>query len=120
MSLQFPLEIIAGDTAGIWSVSHRTSALNQPIVRADLSTGYSCVIKAVNSAGVAVVPERAVLDLSEDNQYFLAALTPSETATLAPGKVTVAIQLTNLSLTPPLRKETHHELLISASINSNT
>lgn len=119
MKLQYPLNIIAGDTAGIWTVSHRTSALSEPIVRADLSVGYSCMIKAVNAAGATVVPERSVTDRSPDNQYFLAALTPAETAVIPVGEITVAIQLTNLSLTPPLRKETHHQIQILANINSN-
>ena len=119
MKLQSPLSAIAGDTVGIWKVSHVTSAVGSPIVRANLAVGYSCLIKAVNPLGATVVVERAVLTLSPDNQYFLAALTPAETSPLAPGVVTVAIQLSNLSLTPPLRKESHHQVEIFASINSN-
>lgn len=121
MKSQSMLEIVAGDTAGIWKVSHVTSEPGaRPVVRADLSAGYACTIKAVDAAGATVVAERAVSVLSSDDLYFLAALNPAETDTIPPGDVTVAIQLSNPSLVPPLRKERHFPLRVHPNINANT
>ena len=120
MRLQSPLSAIAGDTVGIWKVSHILSPLGSPIVRANLTVGYSCLIKAVDALGSVVVAERPVTTISQDGSYFLAALNPTETAGLLPGIVTVAIQLSHPGLTPPLRKESHYYIEVSASINSNT
>lgn len=122
MKSQLVLDAIAGDTVGIWKVSHVTSEPGvSPVTLADLSAGYTCSIRAIyDSDGTEAVAERAVTDLSGDNLYFLAALLPSETDGLTPGEITVAVQLTNLSLSPPLRKEKQYTVRIYPSVAANT
>lgn len=122
MKLQSKLEIVQGDTAGIWKISHIISAPRvTPVVRANLSApGYSCSIRAINdSDGSQAVAERAVTVLSDDNFYFLAALFPAETASITPGMITVGLQLSNPTLTPPLRKERQRKVWVQPNINSN-
>ena len=122
MKSQSRLEIVQGDTAGIWKVSHIISAPGvKPVVRADLSVvAYGCTIKAIKADGSEAVAERTVTARSEDNFFFLAALLPAETATVPPGEITVGLQLSNAALTPPLRKELHRRVLVHPSINANT
>lgn len=122
MKSQSRLEIVQGDTAGIWKVSHIVSAPGEkPVVRADLSVGgYVCSIKAINADLTDAVAERAVVTLSDDNFYFLAALFPAETATVDPGEIKVGLQLSNLTLTPPLRVERHRRVLVEPNINANS
>ncbi len=122
MKSQSRLDAVQGDTVGIWKVSHITSAPGvKPVVRATLSGGvYSCTIRAVYADGTVAVAERAVTALSDDNFYFLAALLPSEMATVNVGPITVGIQLVNAALTPPLRKERHYPVMVHPSINANT
>lgn len=121
MKSQSVLDIKQGDTAGIWRVGHVLSDPGvAPKVYADLTTGYSCKIRAVYEAdGTEAVAERAVSDLDADNTHFLAALLPAETASLNVGKVIVAVQLQNLSLTPPLRAERHYEVNVFESLAAN-
>lgn len=122
---QSRLEIVQGDTAGIWKLGHVISAPGvKPKVYADLSNpDYSCSIKALRDEdGSVAVAERAVTQRTPDNFHFLCALLPAETALAgcAPGDITVGLQLSNPALIPPLRRELHRGVRIHANINANT
>lgn len=99
--------IYKGDTAGPWNVGHK---LDDGTL-ATLTGSYTCTIKV---AGTAI--ERAVTDLTADSKRFIAALTPTETATLTPGQYVVAIEVVNATTTPPLRVETHIILTVAEQI----
>ncbi len=104
--------IYKGDTAGPWRVA---APLDDGTLPA-LPGAYTCKIKV---AGTAI--ERSVTDIGPDddgtaNRRFLAALTPTETATLAAGQYVVAIEIENTGLTPPLRVETHIILTVSEQV----
>lgn len=99
--------IYKGDTAGPWNVGH----LLDDGTLATITGGYSCTIKVAGSA-----IERAVTDTTVDSKRFIAALTPTETDTLAVGQHVVAIEVVNNALTPPLRVETHIILTVSEQI----
>ncbi len=99
--------IFKGDTAGPWNVGHK---LDDGTL-ATLTGSYTCTIKV---AGTAI--ERGVTDLTADSKRFIAALTPTETATLTPGQYVVAIEVVNNTTIPPLRVETHIILTVSEQI----
>jgi hypothetical protein len=99
--------IFKGDTAGPWNVGHMLDSGSL----ATLGVSYACTIK-VAGAGI----ERAVTDKNGDNTRFIAALTPTETETLAPGQYVVAIEVANPTTVPPLRVETHIILTVTEQI----
>lgn len=99
--------IYKGDTGGPWNVGHR---LDDGTL-ATLTVAYTCTIKV---AGAAI--ERAVTVKNVDSTRFIAALEPTETATLDVGTHVVAIEVVNNSLTPPLRIETHIILTVEEQI----
>ena len=102
--------IYAGDTSPIWEVGIITSAPGEtPITRADLDIEYECWI-AVPGASPAIY--REVTTKNDENDRFRAWLTPAETAQLGKGVHTVGIEIRNSTLTPPLIRETHVQVVI--------
>jgi hypothetical protein len=77
----------------------------------DLDVNWTCQIALLDSSAVPVVAARAVTTKNQDNQAFLAALTPAETAsvTLDVGKdftsFTQVMVVENTTTTPPYKVE---------------
>lgn len=103
--------IIAGDSSQIWDIGFNSEEdpLADPVL-ADMADGFSCRI---------VVPgttiDREVAAISTDGHYFRAALLATETIDLL-GVYTVAIELRNPGMQPPLVRETHIRIRVSPGL----
>lgn len=81
-----------------------------------ISGDWVCKLAVLDQAANVIVATREVTTKSEDNLYFIASLTPAETALLEvsrnPTEYSWAIQLSNDALTPNYTKEKHIPLLV--------
>lgn len=106
------LSILKGDDAGPWLFKHLLSDGTYADVT---GPDYVCKIKCESV-------ERTVTETAQDtngNNGFLIYLTPTETDGLGVGDYTLAMQMENASLTPPMRREKHITIAIRSDIVSN-
>jgi|GEM_PF-3755693 len=102
------LSLLTGDDAGPWLVQHRLTDGTY----ADVTIGgYSC---RLTCQGVS----RAVTDIGTNDKGngFLAYLTPAETAGLTGETTTLAVQIRNPNLVPPLSREKHIKLKLEQGL----
>ena len=87
----------------------------------NLDGNWSCNIALLDSAGATVVSSRAVTTKSEDNQKFLAFLTPTETDTVTLDATknftcfTQVMVVQNSTTTPPFKVEVRVTLQIKGA-----
>lgn len=96
--------IFQGETP-TWHAGHDTDGAG---TMADLSTGYACQVKVLDTA-----INRAVTALTDDKFNFIVSLTSAETAALVPGTYIVAIQLSKAAIN--FDGEDHGILVIEGS-----
>lgn len=81
----------------------------------DLSVGWVCRVEVVlKSDGVSGTPaiSKTLTDLSANNFYFTGKLTPTETASLSPGRYILMVELDNAG--DELNQEYHEYIDIEA------
>lgn len=106
-------ESIAGDTSDVWEIGFDTSNEGEELDLATLTGDFSCRI-AVRDADPVI--DREITDKNTAGDRFRAWLTSEETRALGPRTWSVGIQITNLTLSPPLVKEHQLKLKLSREI----
>ena len=96
-------EIIQGDISDIFQVGL--------VDNSAMDANYACSVTVQGSS-----ISRAVTDKTGDNKKFIVQLTSAETAALRAGTYTMAIKITNSTLTPPFSRETHIRLDVKENI----
>ena len=105
--------IYKGDTSPIFQP--RPTVLDDNVI---LDAEWHCYIAANYKDGEIAIAKREVVDKTSDNLRWIAALTPTETETIVfPGDlktidITLVIEVTNTTTTPPFNKEIHYTLPI--------
>jgi hypothetical protein len=101
-----------GNISPLWRVGVQEYTVDGVPISGQLVTldsNYTCTVACTT----AVPPlERAVTTKSTDNTRFLVQLTPTETLTMGIGQHIIAVEVENVTLTPPFRVEDHVELII--------
>lgn len=80
-----------------------------------LDANWTCHIGANYKDGTVAVPKTEITDKTTDNLRWIAALTPTQTDAIDLGslscvEVDLIIEVTNLTVIPPFKIETHYTL----------
>ena len=108
-------KIYLGDTGPV--LQPRPTVLDDGV---PLDANWTCHIAANYADGTVAIASTEVTDKTADNLRWIAALTPTQTATLTipVGEAFIVIdhvlEIVNLTLTPVFRKEVHHRLPVCA------
>lgn len=100
------IEVIQGNTSRIIKAAPKVDG-----ARPQLDENWVCRTALLDEEGIAIFT-RGVTNKTQDNQRFLVALTPTETALCAPGTYTWVIEISNSTTEPPFNVERDYPLRV--------
>lgn len=106
---EYTAEMTAGDLSTIFDASPFDSTDTESV----LDGSWSCrmVVSVELGEGTPLI-DRPVTDKTDDNRSFRCFISPTESTGLI-GTYSWTIQIENLSISPPYRKETHIDLSVT-------
>jgi hypothetical protein len=104
--MELPEKVAVGDTGPVYQVGHFDDEAGD---WSTLGVNYTCSLAVIGTA-----ISRTVSTKTGDSKFFVASLTPVETATLVRGQIyMVCVQINNSTLTPALAKEVQFPIFMT-------